>query len=141
MKKKKDDSPGPILEAAYRLDRAGKEAEAIPLYRGAIKAGLSSQDLRDAMVCLGSSLRVVGKTAQARSVLTKAKSLHPADPVVSLFLALALHDRGDHDRALRELGLALIASSDLGGYSEPLRRYYRRLNRLPRRMASPSGGS
>src|SRR5579863_5177134 len=54
-----------ILQAAFRLVGAAREAEAIPLYKRAIRAGLKGESLRDALVCLGSSLITVGKAKEA----------------------------------------------------------------------------
>jgi Flp pilus assembly protein TadD len=104
-----------LLESAFQLDNRGKEAQAIPLYRQAIRAGLSGAALRDAMVCLGSSLRTIGQLAAARRILLKARKQFPGDPVVVLFLALVEHDAGHVPLALRQVAhLYLSTSADPG---------------------------
>jgi tetratricopeptide (TPR) repeat protein len=100
-----------LLHQAFALDANGHEAQAIPLYRRAIAAGLSKKDLRDALICLGSSLRTVGQTQPAIRTLQKARTLYPRDPAIILFLALAHYDAHQPDLALRQLADALLKES------------------------------
>ena len=81
-------SASEILSEALSVDAAGREQEAIPLYRLAISRGLAKKDLHTALVCLGSSLRTVGQSKAAITTLRKARRLFPRDVVVILFLAL-----------------------------------------------------
>src|ERR1700722_14735617 len=106
-------TPTDLLPPAFPPDRAGREADAIPLYRQAIRTGLTSSALRDALVCLGSSLRTVGELAAARRTLQSARRQFPGDPVVLLFLALVEHDARDAVLALRQVAhLYLTESKD-----------------------------
>jgi Flp pilus assembly protein TadD len=105
------DNGSALLESAFDLDRRGKEAHAIPLYRQAIRAGLHGESLRDAMVCLGSSLRTVGQLTAARRILLKARKQFPGDPVVVLFLALVEHDAGHIPLALRQVAHLYLSTS------------------------------
>jgi tetratricopeptide (TPR) repeat protein len=99
------------LKEALSLDAAGHEQRAIPLYRLALARGLSKEDSHTALVCLGSSLRTVGKTRTAIAALQKARRLFPGDIVVILFLALAHYDAGQHDLVIRQLGHVLLNES------------------------------
>ncbi len=123
------------LKKAYALDAAGREAEAIPHYRRALAEGVPEEALKDALIGYASSLRVVGEAKRARRVLERARRSYKGDPAVEAFYALVLHDLGEHARALKVLGLALLkASSDpeLAAYAGPLARYFRALTRRRR---------
>jgi cyanophycin synthetase len=113
------------LTKALSLDAAGREKQAIPLYRRALAAGLAGDDLHTALVGLGSSLRTIGKTQSAITTLRKARRLFPRDIVVMMFLALAHYDAGQRDLAIRQLGNALLNEST----QSRLTRYRRVLGR------------
>jgi cyanophycin synthetase len=108
------------LAHALRLDAAGREKQAIPLYRRALAAGLRPDDEHTALVCLGSSLHAIGKTQSAITTLRKARRLFPRDVVVIMFLALAHCDANQRDLAVRQLGDALLNES-----TQPRLRRYR----------------
>lgn len=119
------------LHSALALDRRGREAEAIPLYQRALKLGLQGQPLRDALVCLASSLREIGKSRAALTQLRRAQTRFPNDKVIHLFLALAYHDLGQKTRALKVLARTCLDDTknpDLKKYRAALRRKYRSLN-------------
>ncbi|MDP1690572.1 MAG: tetratricopeptide repeat protein [Burkholderiaceae bacterium] len=120
------------LDRAMQLDRKSKESEAIIHYVTAIKIGLSEADLRDALICLASSLRNVGRTAQAGRTIARARRAFPDDPIVLAVAALIRYDSGDMRGAVRELGLCLLReapSAKTRGYAEPLGRYFRTLGK------------
>src|SRR5262245_57823016 len=120
------------LNEALALDAAGREGEAIPLYRRAIALGLKKQDLHTALVCLGSSLRTIGQTRESIRVLQKARLLFPRDVVVTLFLALAHYDAGQQSLVIRQLADALLKESKQPGlepYRRALARKYHALRR------------
>jgi cyanophycin synthetase len=115
------------LTEALSLDAAGREKQAIPLYRQALARGLANEDLHAALVGLGSSLRTVGKTSAAITTLRKARRLFPHDLVVIMFLALAHYDAGQRDLVIRQLGDALLKESTqprLARYRRVLARKY-----------------
>ena len=120
------------LKKAYALDAAGREAEAIPYYRRALAEGVPEEELKDALIGYASSFRVVGEPKQARRVLERARRRFKGDPPVEAFYALVLFDLGEHARALKILGLALLKESpdpELAAYAGPLARYFRTLTR------------
>jgi Flp pilus assembly protein TadD len=119
------------LHSALALDRRGREAEAIPLYQRALRLGLMGLALRDAFVCLASSLREVGKSRAALTQLLRAHIQFPNDKVVRLFLALTYHDRGQKTKALKLLAMAYLDDAkdrDLKSYRPALHRKYKSLS-------------
>lgn len=123
-----------ILEQAFDHDRHGREAEAIPLYRRAIKLGLARRWQLDATICLASSLRNVGKTKQALKAILAAKKLAPHNRAVLLFHCLILHDLGRSAEALSMLAAdhMTLARKDsaIREFSRALGHYYQMLPRL-----------
>jgi tetratricopeptide (TPR) repeat protein len=99
------------LESALALDRLGREEQAIPFYERAIRLGLSGYPLRDALICLGSSLRTVGRVQEAVRRFQQARRRFPGDLVVELFLALGYHDTRNATGALRLTALACLRES------------------------------
>jgi tetratricopeptide (TPR) repeat protein len=125
-----------LLQHALSLDRKGHEREAISYYRRAIARGLSGMELHTALVCLGSSLRTVGQTDASIRTLRRSRRLFPRDVTITLFLALANHDAGRYDLALRQLGDALLKESNepnLQPYRAVLQRKYHGLRGNRRR--------
>ncbi len=119
------------LKGAFAHDRAGRESEAIPLYRKALSSGgLTRAQLRDTLICLGSSYSTVGQSGGALRCLNRARKLFPEDPVIELFLALVLARSESSIRAVRILGAALLRESRHTGlrkYRRVLARKYRGL--------------
>jgi hypothetical protein len=108
------------LEQAFAHDRAGREAEAIPYYERAIAAGLAEEQLAQAMLGLGSSLRNVGRAGESVRVLEDAVRRFPEHRALPVFLAFSLWtaERGGE-------ALALLAER-LGegtGYERAIREY------------------
>lgn len=120
------------LEHAYVLDRLGREAEAVPLYKKAIRLGLRGNDLLEALVCLGSSLQTLGRHTLAVTTLRRALKLFPNDLLVKYFLCIALCSAERPMSAVR-----LLAEDLLTRFSDPrVVRYeltIRRKLRLPAR--------
>src|SRR5512134_2209075 len=66
------DNPLVLFEVGGSYDVMGEEEMAIPYYRRAIEAGLDGSDLQECLVCLGSTLRVIGEYDEAVSMLEQA---------------------------------------------------------------------
>jgi cyanophycin synthetase len=118
------------LKEALSLDAAGREKQAIPLYRLALARGLANEDLHAALIGLGSSLRTAGKTSAAITTLRKPRRLFPRDRVAIMFPALAHYDAGQRDLVIRQLGDALLNESPqprLARYRRVLARKYHAL--------------
>lgn len=103
------------FEVACLNDYLGHEAAAVPHYQAALAGPLDLASRRDALLGLGSTLRVLGRHAQACEVLTSAVEACPDEPVLKVFLAMALHNVG-RGKAAVELLLGVVAdtSADAG---------------------------
>ncbi len=98
------------FRAAAAHDRVGREAAAIPFYERAIALGLADPDEEAAAhLGLGSSLRVLGRHAEAVRILEDAVGRFPGHRALGAFLAMALHNRG-RDREAVSLLLHLLAA-------------------------------
>lgn len=103
--------PRALFELAGAFDAAGQEADAIPLYRQALDAGLQPDRRRRAVIQLASSLRSVGSAAEAVDLLTAELVVthDDLDDAVRAFLALALADCG-REREAVTVALTALAS-------------------------------
>ena len=120
------DDPRLMFEWASALDAGGHEAQAVAAYESALRGGLREPHRHQAMIQLGSCLRVVGRPDDAVSVLTAVASARPDSAAAQAFLALALHDIGRGDEAVRVLLEALVAHAadpDDRSYAPALLRY------------------
>jgi len=102
-----------LFEAASARDYAGLEAEAEPLYRAALRAGLEEPSMGRALVQLASTLRNLGRADEAVTLLRETLGGWPQHPLATAgraFEALALVELGRADEAA---GVALRA---LAGY-------------------------
>jgi hypothetical protein len=126
--------PRMAFHLASALDFAGEEAAAIPLYEAAILADLPDDELAQALTQLGSSLRNVGRHADAVAVLSAARSRYPGDAAIAAFLALALSSAGHPVRAVRTLVATLVDevdSPEVARYGRVLRLYAAGLGEPP----------
>lgn len=110
-----------IFELAGVHDALGLEHDAIPLYRKAAEAGLEGASAVRLSIQLASSLRNVGNSAEAVSILESMPHAGVDEGARQAFLALALHDDGRPGEALRTALLALIPTLD--GYRRSLTEY------------------
>lgn len=112
------------FESASVLDYLGLEADAEPLYRRALELGLDEQRRPQAVLQLASTLRNLGRAAEAVELLEDHLDEHPDDEWTAAgaaFLALALASDGrERDAA----SVALVAlSRSLPVYAGAVRRY------------------
>lgn len=115
------DDPDALFEWASVHDFLGREREAVPLYRRALDLGLSGDRLPQAIIQLGSSLRNIGEPAAAVDLLQGAPTSAITGDARQAFLALALHDCGDHAAALH-VALEALAPT-LPMYGRAVSRY------------------
>jgi cyanophycin synthetase len=115
-----------VYEHASALDAAGREQEAIALYRESLAAGLREPHRHRARIQLASSLRVTGQAGLAYSLLTELAAERPGSIAVEAFRALAGVDSGDATRAVADLVDVLLhhaGHEDSQSYREALHRY------------------
>jgi cyanophycin synthetase len=121
---------GAHLEAAYGLDRAGFEHRAIYHYEIARRLGVPSNERRHFTVGYGSTLRNVGRSAEAVAVFKQSAADDPGYPAFTAFLAIALESLG---RPRAALATMLACALDVGrpgvfdGYERALSEYQRSL--------------
>lgn len=120
------------LQCAWIHDSLGLENEAVPYYQQAIAAGLGSEDLRHALLGLGSTYRALGHYKRALSTLSGGVENFPEDKGLQVFQAMALYNNGRSKEAC-ELLLSLLiettSDSDIAGYERALTEYGADLDR------------
>ncbi|WP_062202194.1 tetratricopeptide repeat protein [Demequina salsinemoris] len=115
------DGAAALYELASAHDFVDDEEGAVPLYRRALAAGLDGMRRDEAVIQLASSLRNVGRPEEAVALLESEPVREELVPAAQAFLALALHDAGRCDDALRT-ALAALAPS-LALYQGAITRY------------------
>jgi cyanophycin synthetase len=119
-----------VFEYAGTFDSAGREDEAVPLYREALASGLREPYRHRAQLQLASSLRNLGRLDEAEEVVDEVVSRYPNSVGAAMFRALVLYDSGRSGEALRDLLTSLATSStddDVARYRRALTAYARSL--------------
>ncbi|MEO3805590.1 tetratricopeptide repeat protein [Nonomuraea sp. B1E8] len=111
-------------QAAWAHDALGLEAEAVPYYERALAGeGLSDADRLGAFTGYGSTLRVLGRPAEALETFERGLKEFPGDGALRTFMAMALHNAGRSAEAVTTL-LQVVAESDrAGGYARAIAYY------------------
>lgn len=120
------DDPLVLFEVGGSYDVLGEEEMAIPYYRRAIAAGLDGSDLQECLVCLGSTLRIVGENVEAITILEQAVDEFPERNSGRVFLALAQYSNGEADLAVGTLLSVLLDTTtdeDILAYADALDYY------------------
>jgi tetratricopeptide (TPR) repeat protein len=118
-------------QCAWVHDRMGREREAIPLYERAISLGLSGEDLEGVILSLGSSHRAAGDPEKAAAILREGVARFPGNLAMEVFLAMALHDLGEHAEAMALLLRTIVTTSSdakIASYKEAISFYARSLH-------------
>ncbi|MGF6240788.1 tetratricopeptide (TPR) repeat protein [Paraburkholderia sp. GAS38] len=103
-------------QAAAIHDRLGLEKAAVPYYEKALALGLSDpEDEANAYLGLGSTYRTLGDYENARRVLMCGRGKFPSHRSFDVFLAMTLHNVGEHTEAMR---LLLLLIADTSGDAE-----------------------
>jgi tetratricopeptide (TPR) repeat protein len=118
------------IAAAYALDRAGREEEAIHHYDAAWALGVPDERRRRFLVGYGSTLRNVGRLEESLALLGEASTADPGYAPYKVFLALALHSSGESCAAMATLFEAILdmaGGASLDGYERAIAFYQREL--------------
>ena len=109
------EDPQVNYQCAWIHDLLGLEREAIPFYEKAIETGLSGDDLKSALLGMGSTYRCIGEYQKSIETFQHALTLFPGSQEFNVFLAMAYYNIGEHSKAM-ELLLNSLAetSSDEG---------------------------
>lgn len=121
MEERPTEDPDALYEWASVHDFLGMEAQAIPLYESALRAGLSGNRRPQAVIQLSSSLRNVGRAEEAVRLLNAETSGGVTGDAAAAFLALALHSSGRPNEAL-SIALRALART-LPMYGNAVTRY------------------
>lgn len=93
-----------VAEIAYQIawtcDTLGRHEQALPAYEKAVALGLPPNELSNALIGLGTTLRTLGQLDRSAEVLRSGKLQFPDNREFDVFLALTLHAQGKHGEAL-----------------------------------------
>ena len=120
-------------QCAWIHDLLGLEREAIPFYEKAIQAGLLEDDLKSALLGLGSTYRCIGEYQKSIDTFQLAMSLFPTSQEFNVFLAMAYYNVQEHSKAMELLLNSLVNTSTDEGilrYQRAIRFYSDKLNQI-----------
>ena len=122
-----------LFERAGARDSAGVEDEAEQLYRRALELGLDDERRTRATIQLASTIRNLGKTAEALAMLKAEYEREPRGPLhdaAAAFYALALVSNAEPERAA-SVALQALAPH-LPRYTRSVTGYAREIAEQPR---------
>ena len=102
-------------------DFLGYESQAVDFYRAALAGELPQPMRREALLGIGSTLRVLGQYDDARRIFDHALHEFPDGNEFKVFLAMTLHNQGQHQQAVQLL-LQVIAHTSDDPNIQPYRR-------------------
>jgi tetratricopeptide (TPR) repeat protein len=115
------------FQCAWAHDNASLEAEAAQFYERALALpGLSDAQRADALLGLGSTYRLLGRSEDAVRVLQAAVDTYPANNALRVFHAMAEFDSGLSTRAFAtalRLLLDIAADKTIDEYRRPIAEY------------------
>src|SRR5919108_5262975 len=79
-------------QCAWIHDLLGLEREAIPYYEKAVQEGLSGDELKGALLGMGSTYRCIGEYQKARETFQRALELFPERHEYKTFLAMTYYN-------------------------------------------------
>ncbi|MBY3620054.1 tetratricopeptide repeat protein [Acinetobacter sp. CUI P1] len=122
-----------LYQLAWTHDVLGREREAVPFYEKSLALGLPSEQRVGALLGLGSTYRTLGEYENSKKILEQAVFEYPENKEFPVFLAMTMHNLGDHSLAMGML-LKLLAetSSDEGirSYSKAISYYSDKLEQV-----------
>ena len=121
------------FDVACLSDSLGHEAQAVLHYEAALAGTLDTAERRDALLGLGSTLRLLGRHTLAQRVLASAVEAFPCEPVLKVFHAMALHNVGRSREAVETLLHVVVATStdrEIRAYSRAIELYAEDVDRI-----------
>ena len=115
------EDPQVNYQCAWIHDLLGFEKEAIPFYEKAIQTGLSNEDLKSALLGMGSTYRCIGEYQKSIETFQQARTLFPDSHEFNVFLGMAYYNIGNYSKAMEIL---LNSLADTSG-DEGILRYQR----------------
>lgn len=98
-------------QCAWIHDLLGSEREAIPFYERAVQKGLSGDDLKGALLGMGSTYRCIGEYQKAKETFQRALERFPERHEYKTFLAMTYYNLGEHSKAMELLLNSLAETS------------------------------
>src|SRR5690349_13217275 len=98
-------------QCAWIHDLLGLEREAIPFYEKAIQMGLAGDDLKSALLGMGSTYRCIGQYHKSIEIFRHALTLFPEAQEFNVFLGMAYYNIGEHSKAMELLLNSLVNTS------------------------------
>jgi tetratricopeptide (TPR) repeat protein len=98
-------------QCAWTCDSLGLESEAVGYYETAIAQGLEGEDLRGALLGLGSTYRCRGRYEEAEATLRRGLEQFPDGTEFDVFLALTEYNRRAYPKAMERLLKLLLATT------------------------------
>lgn len=105
------DHPQVNYQCAWIHDLLGLEREAIPFYEKAVQEGLSGDELKGALLGMGSTYRCIGKYQKAKETFQHALKLFPERYEYKVFLAMTYYNLGEYSKAMELLLNSLAETS------------------------------
>ena len=125
------DDPQVNYQCAWIHDLLGLEREAIPFYEKAIQAGLNKEDLKSALLGMGSTYRCMGEYQKSIQTFQHALTLFPNSHEFNVFLGMAYYNIGEYSKAMELLLNSLADTSSNNGilrYQRAIRFYSDKLD-------------
>ncbi|MFZ0015509.1 MAG: tetratricopeptide repeat protein [Acidimicrobiia bacterium] len=120
------------LQCAWIHDKLGLESEAVPFYEQALEGGLEGDDLRAALLGLGSTYRALGRYPESLRTLERGSAEFPHEHAMSVFRAMALYNNGLTKEGCQLLLTVLIETTSddsIVSYRGAIEEYARDLDR------------
>ncbi|GAA0432556.1 tetratricopeptide repeat protein [Virgibacillus sp. AGTR] len=111
-------------QCAWSFDLLGVEIQAVPYYEKAIQLGLSSEELEDALLGLGSTYRTLGEYEKSKDTFLKAIELFPDNRAIQTFYSMTLYNLSEHSKAMEILLNCLVDTTT----DEKIERYKKAIN-------------
>ena len=127
------EDPQVNYQCAWIHDLLGREREAIPFYEKAIQSGLSGDDLKSALLGMGSTYRCIGEYQKSIDTFQRARTLFPHAHEFNVFLAMTYYNIGEHLKAMELLLDSLVNTSKDEGilrYQRAIRFYSGKLDQI-----------
>jgi tetratricopeptide (TPR) repeat protein len=109
------------VQTAWVHDSLGLEEEAVPHYEAAIASDLPDEQLRGALLGLGSTYRTLGRDADSDRILRQGIERFPDFKAFRVFHALLTYNLGQPRAAIEQLISVLVETT-----SDPSIQRYRR---------------
>ena len=125
------EDPQVNYQCAWIHDLLGLERDAIPFYERAVQAGLPDDELKGALLGMGSTYRCTGDYQKSVATFQHALTLFPDSPEFNVFLGMAYYNIGEYAKAMELLLNTLVDSSSDEGilrYRRAIRFYSDKLD-------------